>query len=415
MTAANGYASVEAVAAHPILLRVDDDLRRPRLLVFFRILLALPHIVWLILWSMVAILVGIANWLVTLIRGVSPSALHRFLAAYVRYAVHVQSFIYLAGNPFPGFTGAPGRYPIDVEIAPPERQRRWTVLVRLFLAVPALLIGGALAAIPSGSGGGSGGAAVTVAFFAWFAALVAGRMPRGFRDVVAYAMQYSAQLGGYLFLLTDRYPSSDPLLVALPELEVYHPVWLSHDRELGRRRLTVFFRLLLALPHIVWLVLWGVAVAIAAIPAWIAAILLARLPRPLARFFAANVRYSAHVFAYLTLIGRPFPGFVGREGIYPVDVHIETAERQNRWTLAFRLLLALPALIVSGAVDNLLVVVGFLGWFVSLILGRMPAAFLNAGAYAIRYRTQVYAYALLLTGVYPHSSPAFERAAVADA
>jgi Domain of unknown function (DUF4389) len=412
MTEANGYALVEPMRGHPILLRVDDDLRRPRLLVFFRILLALPHLVWLALWTVAAFFVAIVNWLITLIRGISPSVLHRFLAAYVRYAINVQAFLYLAGNPFPGFTGAAGRYPIDVEIAGPERQRRWKVLLRLLLAVPALFVGGALAAAPSGAGGGSAGVAATVAFLAWFAALVRGRMPRGFRDAVAYALQYAAQLGGYLFLLTDRYPSSDPLQVALPELEVEHPIWLRHDRELGRNRLTVFFRLLLALPHIVWLVLWTAAIAILAIPAWIAALVLARLPRPLARFFAANVRYSAHVFAYLTVIGRPFPGFLGREGTYPVDVHVETAERQNRWTLGFRLLLAIPAIIASGAVDNLLFVVGFLGWFVALVLGRMPPGFVNAGAYAIRYRTQVYAYALLLTGAYPHSSPALERAAV---
>jgi hypothetical protein len=415
MSAANGYADVEPVAAHPILLRVDDDLRRPRLLVFFRILLALPHLVWLFLWSIVAVVVAIVNWLVTLIRGASPGALHRFFAAYVRYAVHVQAFVYLAGNPFPGFTGAAGRYPIDVEIAPPERQRRWTVLLRLLLAVPALLMGGALAAIPSGAAGGSTGVAASVAFLAWFAALVRGRMPRGFRDVIAYALQYAAQLAGYLFLLTDRYPSSDPLLVAIPELEVDHPVRLSHDSHLGRSRLTVFFRLLLALPHIVWLVLWSTAVAILAIPAWAVTLVRARLPRPLARFFAANIRYAAHVTAYITLVARPFPGFVGREGSYPVDIHIETADRHNRWTVAFRLLLAFPALIVTSALGNVFLVVAVLGWFVSLILGRMPPGFVNAGAYAIRYHAQTYAYALLLIGVYPHSSPALERAALAVA
>jgi hypothetical protein len=400
---------------HPVRLVVADDLERSRLTVFFRLLLALPHLVWLVLWSIVAFVAAIVNWLVTLIRGISPGALHRFLAAYVRYVVHVQAFVYLAGNPFPGFTGAAGRYPIDVEIAPVERQRRWTVLLRLILVVPALLVGGALAAVPGGAGSGTGGVAATVAFLAWFAALVRGRMPRGFRDLIAYALQYSAQLAGYLFLLTDRYPSSDPLLVALPELDVEHPVRLRHDPELLRPRLTVFFRLLLALPHIVWLVLWTAVVVIAAIPAWIVAVVRARLPLSFVRFFAAYVRYGAHVFAYLTLIARPFPGFVGREGSYPVDIHIEPAERQNRWTLGFRLLFAIPAFIVSGAVDNLLFVVAFLGWFVSLVLGRMPGTFVNTGAYAIRYRTQVHAYALLLTGAYPHSSPVFERASVSYA
>ena len=35
-------------------------------------------------------------------------------------------------------------------------------------------------------------------------------MPQGFRDLLAYAIGYSAQVNGYLLLLTDRYPNSDP-------------------------------------------------------------------------------------------------------------------------------------------------------------------------------------------------------------
>ena len=419
MSAPNEHAQMEPVAApvaaHPVAVHFEDDLRRSRLLVFFRILLALPHFVWLLLWSVVAFVVAIVNWVATLVRGVPPGALHRFLAAYVRYTIHVQAFVYLAANPFPGFTGAAGRYPLDVELPPPERQRRWTVLLRLPLAIPALLVGGALAALPTGGSGGSGGVAAAVAFLAWFAALVRARMPRGFRDLVVYALNYAAQLESYLLLLTGRYPSTDPLTVALPELDVEHPVRLHHERELGRRRLTVFFRLFLLLPHIVWLALWTLAVVLAAIPAWIATLVIARLPSAFARFFGAFIRYSAHVFAYGALIARPFPGFVGREGSYPLDIRIETPDRQNRWTVAFRVLLAVPALIVSGTVGNVLSVIAFLGWFVSLVRGRMPSGFVNAGAYVIRYHAQAYAYVLLLTRAYPHSSPALERALVADA
>jgi Domain of unknown function (DUF4389) len=415
MSATDEQAQIEPAAAHPVLVRVEDDLRRPRLLVFFRILLALPHLVWLLLWTAVAAVVAIVNWLVTLIRGVSPGPLHRFLAAYVRYTIHVQAFVYLGANPFPGFTGAAGRYTVDPEIPPPQRQRRWTVLVRLPLAIPALLVAGALGGAAGGSAGGSAGVAATVAILAWFAALVRARMPRGFRDVVVYALQYVAQLESYLLLLTPRYPLSDPLAVPLPELDVAHPVRMSHDRELGRRRLTVFFRLLLLLPHLVWLALWTVAVVILAIPAWIATLATARLPRPLSRFFAAFIRYSAHVFAFGSLVARPFPGFVGREGSYPLDIRIDTGEKQSRWRVAFRFLLAVPALIVSGAIGNLLAIVAVLGWFASLILGRMPPGLVNSGAYAIRYHAQAYAYALLLVGAYPHSSPALDRAALADA
>jgi hypothetical protein len=38
------------VNEHPIHLLLSDDLKRSRLTVFFRLLLALPHMVWLSLW-----------------------------------------------------------------------------------------------------------------------------------------------------------------------------------------------------------------------------------------------------------------------------------------------------------------------------------------------------------------------------
>jgi hypothetical protein len=208
MTPATEYESMERAAAHPVVLRVEEDLRRSRLLVFFRILLALPHFVWLTLWTAAALVVAVVTWLATLVRGVAPRALHRFLAAYVRYTIHVQAFVYLAGNPFPGFTGAAGRYPLDPEIAPPERQRRWTVLLRFPLAIPALLVDSAASSL-----------LFVTAFLGWFASLATGRMPTGFRNAGAWALRYGAQVNGYLYVLTDRYPYSGPESGQEPEAE----------------------------------------------------------------------------------------------------------------------------------------------------------------------------------------------------
>jgi len=58
-----------AAAQHPVRLVVDDDLRRSRLTVFFRLLLAIPHLIWLSLWGIAAYLAAIVNWFATLITG----------------------------------------------------------------------------------------------------------------------------------------------------------------------------------------------------------------------------------------------------------------------------------------------------------------------------------------------------------
>ena len=46
---------------------ITDDLRRSRLTVFFRLLLALPHIVWVILWTIAVIPAALVTWFATLV------------------------------------------------------------------------------------------------------------------------------------------------------------------------------------------------------------------------------------------------------------------------------------------------------------------------------------------------------------
>ena len=386
------------MAEHPVRIRVDDDLRRSRLTVLFRLLLAIPHVLWWNLWSFFALFVAIAIWLVTLVRGTPPPGLYTLQASYVRYSTHFFAYLLLAANPWPMFTGRPG-YPIDLDFDPPQRQRRLTVAFRLILSVPVLLLAVCF------TGGGfltyGGGIVLTVAFFAWFACLVRGQMPSGFRDLQAYGLRYLAQVFAYLFVLTERYPDVDP--AATPASGREHPVWLAIDEDLRRSRLTVFFRLFLSLPHIVWLLLWTVVAIPTAFVTWLAALVIGRPPRALHRFLSAWIRYSTHLYAYLTLAANPFPGFTGAAGSYPLDPVFPAPERQHRLVTAFRIFLAIPALAVSGAVGLLIIVGALFGWFVALALGRMPASLRNAQAYALRYSAQVSAYVFLLTDRYPYS------------
>ena len=124
-------------------MEIEDDLDRSRLTVFFRLLLAIPHYIWIFLWSIAAAVVAIINWFATLITGQSPRGLHNFLS-YVRYVTHFYSYLLLAANPYPGFTGEPNSYPIHVEIDAPARQRRWVTAFRIFLALPAFVLASTL-------------------------------------------------------------------------------------------------------------------------------------------------------------------------------------------------------------------------------------------------------------------------------
>jgi len=390
---------------------VTDDLERRRLTVLIRLLLALPHLVWLALFGVAASTLAFVVWLAVLFEGRPPRTLHGFLVSYVRYSTHVTAYLCLAAGPYPGFTGS-GEYPVDVEVDGPTSQGRLGAGFRLILAIPAFVLSSTLAgSVALGAGFGlaslsvTGGLAVTVGFLGWFAALVRGRMPRGMRDATAYACGYAAQVTAYALLVTDRYPDSTPgRALPAPELPA-HPVVLRLDDDLRRPRLLVAFRLPLAMPHFFWLALWLVPATLAALAGWLLTLVRGRMPSTLHRFLAAYVRYLTHVTAFAYMVGRPFPGFVGREGSYPIDTTIEPPARQRRLGVLVRIVLAIPALVLYQAYAIVLYAVALLGWFASLVWGRMPNGLRDLGAAAIRYQSQLGAYVLLLTAHYPDSSP----------
>ena len=394
-------------APHPVRLVVRDDLERRRLTVVLRLLLAIPHLIWVSLYGAAALVVAAITWLIVLVRGTVPRSLHRFLANYTRYTVHLTAYLCLAASPYPGFSGD-GSYPIDVEIDPPARQRRLGAAVRLILALPALVLSSALAGsalLAAVAAIGAGGLVVTIAMLGWFACLAHGRMPRGMRDAAAYAIGYGAQTTAYTLLVTDRYPDSTPGRADPPPELPAHPVSIVVADELRRPRLLVLFRFPLVIPHLLWITAWSAFAIAAWVVAWLAALVTGRVPRPLHRFLAAYVRALTHLFAFLYVVGRQFPGFVGREGGYPIDLRIAAPVRQRRLGVLVRLLLALPALLLSSAYGGVALVVAVLGWIAALATGRMPAGLRDLGAASLRYQAQVNAYLFLLTWRYPDSSP----------
>ena len=195
-TTADTSSEQSAQQPHPIRLVVNDDLQRNRLTVFFRLILAIPLILWAVLWGAITVLAWIVNWFATLFMGRSPDGLHNFLATYLRYATHVRAYALLVADPFPGFTGTQGTYPIDLEVDPPEPQNRLTVFFRFVLAIPALLLMYILTNLSQ-----------LLAVFSWFIALVMGRVPEGLRNFAALALRIETQTYAYLMVLTERYPS----------------------------------------------------------------------------------------------------------------------------------------------------------------------------------------------------------------
>jgi len=401
------------VEPHPVQLSVGGDFERTRAAVFFRLILVIPLAVWLVLWTIAMLFVAVVNWFVTLFTGTPAAGLMAFTCSYIRFAAHVESYFWLLADPYPRFEGRAGDYVVDIELpTAPTAQSRWVTFFRIFLALPALILTGVL-----GTGSSSNstrgqtryrapGLLLTVGVLGWFASLFTGRMPKGLRDAGVYSVGYSAQTLAYLLFVTDRFPSADPTaMLASVDPPPVHPVRIADQDDLRRSRLTVFFRLLLAIPHFVWLILWGIAFVFSVLANWFVTLFRGTPAGSLHRFNARYLRYAIHVYAFFLLVANPFPGFTGVAGSYPVDLVLPEPTRQNRWKTGFRLVLFIPAGIVAGALGWGLYVTAVFTWFYSLVRGQAPDGMHKLALYALRYLAQADAYVYLLTDAYPNASP----------
>jgi hypothetical protein len=87
--------------------------------------------------------------------------------------------------------------------------------------------------------------------------------------------------------------------------------------------------------------------------------------------------------------------------MYPISYEADFNPTPNRWTTFFRLLLAIPWLIVAVFWGLLFYVTHFLAWLLVTILGRYPEWLYNFNAGVVRFTVRLSAWMYLQTDVWP--------------
>jgi len=168
-----------------------------------------------------------------------------------------------------------------------------------------------------------------------------------------------------------------------------------------QRRLKVAFRLILAIPHFLFLAVLGVVAFVLVVFSWFAALFTGRVPGGMFDFLERYERYYVRVMAYSWLLTEQFPPFgLDSSTNYPVSFDVQKG-RLNRAAVLFRLILMIPAQILATVVMVGMYVAGFVIWLIVLISGRMPRSLHEAVAAVVRFQTRTLAYTSLLTAAYP--------------
>lgn len=87
--------------------------------------------------------------------------------------------------------------------------------------------------------------------------------------------------------------------------------------------------------------------------------------------------------------------------MYPISYEADFNPTPNRWTTFFRLILAIPWLIVALFWGLLFIFTHFIAWIAIIILGRYPQWLYDFNSGVVRYFVRVGAWTYLQTDVWP--------------
>jgi hypothetical protein len=193
---------------------------------------------------------------------------------------------------------------------------------------------------------------------------------------------------------------------------VAYPVDITIASPPLRNRMTVAFRIILALPHsimvgpIVWFYrtgsigLLGAAAYFLAIVNWVSLVITGAAVPGIRDFTLYYLRWRTRAVAYTALFVDQYPPF--GDAPYPASIAIAPpAEPRDRTSIALRLLYALPHVVVLFFVTLAWCVTSIVAWVVILFTGTYPPGFYQFGLGAMRWLMRVEAYVLLLVDEFP--------------
>ncbi len=202
-----------------------------------------------------------------------------------------------------------GPYPARLDVDYPEKLDRFTTLVRIIWAIPILVVlslisasasdtvktvsdtGETLSHVTTSGAGISGGLFIATMLMIVFRQ----HYPRWWFDFARELTRFSARVGAYLGLLTDRYPSTEDEQSV--HLEIDYP-----DAERDLNQWLPLVKWFLAIPHYIVLFFLAVGALLAVVIAWIAILITGRYPRSLFDYVVGVGRWGLRVQAYAFLL-----------------------------------------------------------------------------------------------------------------
>jgi hypothetical protein len=168
-----------------------------------------------------------------------------------------------------------------------------------------------------------------------------------------------------------------------------------------RSRLTNAFRMILAIPHLIVVGVWGYFAQILALIQWFIVLFTGQRNQAMWDLQYAYLGYYGRVYGYADLMFDPYPPFGTEQGATPAVLSVRYEEPANRLTNGLRFIWAIPAIIILMVLSIAFFFVVIISWFAIVITGKHPRGMFDFGLDVLRYTLQTNAYVLLMTDTYP--------------
>lgn len=211
-------------------------------------------------------------------------------------------------------------YPVSLKVDYPNRLDRLTSFFRILWVIPILIILVLLSGSSTADYTGkddvnrptisfemqmddvkkevkAGGAGIVGGLFVATALMIVFRQryPKWWFDFNLELNRFSTRVGAYLFLLTDKYPSTEDAQSI--HLDIQYP-----DAKKDLNRWLPLVKWLLAVPHYIVLLFLVLVALFATIIAWFAILFTGRYPKELFDFVVGVMRWGMRVNAYAFLL-----------------------------------------------------------------------------------------------------------------
>ena len=169
-----------------------------------------------------------------------------------------------------------------------------------------------------------------------------------------------------------------------------------------RNRLTVAFRIILAIPHLIVSQVWGYLAQILSVVQWFIILFTGKRNEGIWNLQQSWLGYYARVVGYVDLLFDQYPAFGTDAGAVPVQSHDlvrGAGEPTDERDCDF--IWIIPAAIVGVIMGLIGAVVLLVSWFAIIITGKQSRGWWDFILKVARYTFQLQSYGLLMTDTYP--------------